>query len=153
MQRGPDDLNLLYTRAMLAEKRDDLPQMEKDLRAIIAREPENAMALNALGYTLADPYNQLPAIVYWLMGSLAMANLDDLARLGPPMLLAMLAMCLCGRGLDALSMGDDEARSLGVPVRALRYGVIALATLASALTCRCSCAAAPPSPKANSPSR
>ena len=50
------------------------------------------------------------------------------------MLLAMLAMCLCGRGLDALSMGDDEARSLGVPVRALRYGVIALATLASALT-------------------
>ncbi|MCI0914495.1 tetratricopeptide repeat protein [Pseudomonas putida] len=54
IQRYPDDLNLLYTRAMLAEKRDDLPQMEKDLRAIIAREPENAMALNALGYTLAD---------------------------------------------------------------------------------------------------
>jgi tetratricopeptide (TPR) repeat protein len=50
----PDDLNLLYTRAMLAEKRDDLAQMEKDLRSIISREPENAMALNALGYTLAD---------------------------------------------------------------------------------------------------
>ena len=54
LTRYPDDLNLLYTRAMLAEKRDDLPLMEKDLRAIIAREPENAMALNALGYTLAD---------------------------------------------------------------------------------------------------
>lgn len=54
IQRYPDDLNLLYTRAMLAEKRNDLTQMEKDLRAIIAREPENAMALNALGYTLAD---------------------------------------------------------------------------------------------------
>lgn len=54
IKRYPDDLNLLYTRAMLAEKRDDLTQMEKDLRAIIAREPENAMALNALGYTLAD---------------------------------------------------------------------------------------------------
>lgn len=91
-------------------------------------------AILSISKYLADPYNQLPAIVYWLMGSLAMANLDDLARLGPPMLLAMLAMCLCGRGLDALSMGDDEARSLGVPVRALRYGVIALATLASALT-------------------
>jgi tetratricopeptide (TPR) repeat protein len=50
----PDDLNLLYTRAMLAEKRDDLAQLEKDLRFIIAREPDNAMALNALGYTLAD---------------------------------------------------------------------------------------------------
>ena len=39
---------------MLAEKRNDLPQLEKDLRAIIAREPDNAMALNALGYTLSD---------------------------------------------------------------------------------------------------
>ena len=54
IKRYPDDLNLLYTRAMLAEKRNDLPQMEKDLRAIITREPDNAMALNALGYTLAD---------------------------------------------------------------------------------------------------
>ncbi|QCI14656.1 tetratricopeptide repeat protein [Pseudomonas putida] len=54
IKRFPDDLNLLYTRAMLAEKRNDLPQMEQDLRAIIAREPENSMALNALGYTLAD---------------------------------------------------------------------------------------------------
>ncbi|BAN50560.1 hypothetical protein PCA10_48280 [Metapseudomonas resinovorans NBRC 106553] len=54
LQQFPDDLNLLYTRAMLAEKRDDLAQLEKDLRFIIEREPENAMALNALGYTLAD---------------------------------------------------------------------------------------------------
>ncbi|MBU1331608.1 MAG: tetratricopeptide repeat protein [Gammaproteobacteria bacterium] len=50
----PDDLNLLYTRAMLAEKRNDLGQLERDLRFILERDPENAMALNALGYTLAD---------------------------------------------------------------------------------------------------
>lgn len=50
----PDDLNLLYTRSMLSERRNDLVQMEKDLRFIIQREPDNAMALNALGYTLAD---------------------------------------------------------------------------------------------------
>lgn len=54
LKQYPDDNSLLYTRAMLAEKRNDLAQMEKDLRSIIAREPENAMALNALGYTLAD---------------------------------------------------------------------------------------------------
>ncbi|EUB85491.1 hypothetical protein PMI25_005395 [Pseudomonas sp. GM30] len=54
LQQYPDDLNLLYTRAMLAEKRNDLAQMEKDLRLIIKRDPDNAMALNALGYTLSD---------------------------------------------------------------------------------------------------
>ncbi|WP_434579794.1 tetratricopeptide repeat protein [Pseudomonas sp. Z5-35] len=54
LKQYPDDLNLLYTRAMLAEKRNDLGQMEKDLRLIIQRDPDNAMALNALGYTLSD---------------------------------------------------------------------------------------------------
>ena len=54
LKQYPDDLNLLYSHAMLAEKRNDLDQMERDLRAIIKREPDNAMALNALGYTLSD---------------------------------------------------------------------------------------------------
>ena len=54
LKQYPDDLNLLYSRAMLAEKRNDLEQMERDLRTIIQREPDNAMALNALGYTLSD---------------------------------------------------------------------------------------------------
>ena len=54
LEQFPDDLNLLYTRAMLAEKRGDLDRLEQDLRFILEREPDNAMALNALGYTLAD---------------------------------------------------------------------------------------------------
>jgi len=54
LKQYPDDMNLLYSRAMLAEKRNNLEQMERDLRAIIKREPDNAMALNALGYTLSD---------------------------------------------------------------------------------------------------
>lgn len=54
LQQFPEDLGLLYTRAMLAEKRDDLASLEADLRFILEREPDNAMALNALGYTLAD---------------------------------------------------------------------------------------------------
>ena len=54
LKEAPEDLNLIYTRAMLADQRGDLNQLEQDLRFIIGQEPENAMALNALGYTLAD---------------------------------------------------------------------------------------------------
>lgn len=54
LQEFPGDHGLLYTRALLAEKRDDLPQLERDLRSILAEDPEHAMALNALGYTLTD---------------------------------------------------------------------------------------------------
>lgn len=54
----PGDSSLLYTRAMLAEKRGDLGQLEHDLRTILQREPDNAMALNALGYTLSDRTNR-----------------------------------------------------------------------------------------------
>jgi len=50
----PETTSLLYARSMLAEQRDDLVQMEADLRAIIANEPDNSTALNALGYSLAN---------------------------------------------------------------------------------------------------
>lgn len=51
---SPRDLDLLYTRAMLAEQLDDLELLEKDLRFLISIKPDHAEALNALGYTLAD---------------------------------------------------------------------------------------------------
>ena len=50
----PETTSLLYARSMLAEQRDDLVQMEADLRTIIANEPDNSTALNALGYSLAN---------------------------------------------------------------------------------------------------
>lgn len=82
----------------------------------------------------ADPYNQLPAIVFWMMGSLAMADLGQVLTLALPILVGVVLLALLGRPLDALTMGDDEARALGVPVLPIRYGIVALATLISALT-------------------
>jgi iron complex transport system permease protein len=63
-----------------------------------------------------------------------MADLGVIGWVSVPMALGVVALASLGRALDALSMGDDEARSLGVPVTAVRYGVIAVATLISALT-------------------
>lgn len=54
LQQQPDQADLLYTRAMLAERTDNLEQMERDLRSLIEQNPDNADALNALGYALAD---------------------------------------------------------------------------------------------------
>lgn len=50
----PDNMPLRYARAMLYDRRGDLSAMERDLRDIVASDPDNATALNALGYTLAD---------------------------------------------------------------------------------------------------
>ncbi len=58
LQRYPGQHNLLYARSMFSEKRRDLPLLEKDLREIIATEPDNAIALNALGYSLLNMSNR-----------------------------------------------------------------------------------------------
>jgi tetratricopeptide (TPR) repeat protein len=50
----PDSTSLRYARAMLSEQQDDLASMEQDLRTILATDPDNTAALNALGYTLAN---------------------------------------------------------------------------------------------------
>lgn len=56
---SPDNIKLLYSRGLLAEKLGDLEQLERDLRHIIKLMPENAEAINALGYTLADKTNRI----------------------------------------------------------------------------------------------
>ncbi|MCP5206097.1 MAG: tetratricopeptide repeat protein [Hahellaceae bacterium] len=54
LEQDPENTNLIYSRAMLNDRLGNLTEMESDLRLILSREPENAVALNALGYTLAD---------------------------------------------------------------------------------------------------
>lgn len=89
--------------------------------------------LSILKY-LADPDSQLPDIVFWLLGTLSRVTPETLSLVTIPMICAMAVLCIMGRYLDALSMGDDEARSLGVPVRLVRNLVVTLATLLCALT-------------------
>lgn len=83
---------------------------------------------------VADPYSTLPAIVYWLMGSLTMADLDGVLLVSIPMLLSIAGLVFMSRYFDLLSLGDEEARALGVNVPMVRMGAILLATLASSLS-------------------
>ncbi|MDR2113245.1 MAG: iron ABC transporter permease [Candidatus Accumulibacter sp.] len=89
--------------------------------------------LSVVKYT-ADQENQLPEIVIWLMGSLSGARLRDVLWLCVPVVTLITLLCALSRWLDALAMGDDEARALGVPVALTRYGVIGCATLLCAIT-------------------
>lgn len=59
LEHNASDIELLYSRAMLAEKMDKLELLERDLRAILEQDPDHAQALNALGYTLADRTDRL----------------------------------------------------------------------------------------------
>lgn len=59
LQAYPQDSSLLYSRAMLHERLGNLRGVVQDLSTIIEQDPNNAMALNALGYTLADHNVQL----------------------------------------------------------------------------------------------
>ncbi len=83
---------------------------------------------------LADPYEQLPAIIYWLMGGLSAVDRATVLAATGPMAGGTLVLVLLGGYLNVLSMGDEEARTLGVNVGLLRLLFIFLATVTSALT-------------------
>ncbi len=85
----------------------------------------------AFAKTVADPYNQLPAITFWLLGSLGGALPADLAFAVPLMLLGMVPLALLRWRVNLLALPDDEARALGVDVPRLRFWVIAAATLST----------------------
>lgn len=81
---------------------------------------------------LADPYNQLPAITYWLLGSLASITPREIALAAPLALLGLAPMLLMRWRVNLLALPDDEARALGVDTARLRTVVVAAATLMTA---------------------
>ncbi len=78
---------------------------------------------------VADPSNQLPAITYWLMGSLSGAKMSDISFAIVPMLIGLIPLMLLRWRVNILSLGDDEARTMGVNVGRLRFVMIVSATL------------------------
>ncbi|WP_407524094.1 FecCD family ABC transporter permease [Methylobacterium oryzisoli] len=81
---------------------------------------------------LADPYNQLPAMTFWLLGSLSATHALDLAALALPVVLGTAVLLLLRWRLDALSLPEEEARALGLATGPLRLAIVAAATLVTA---------------------
>jgi iron complex transport system permease protein len=93
-------------------------------------------AVGAAGIALvkyaADPDNQLPAIVFWLLGSLAAADKESLHIAAPPILVSAALLLGLRFHLSALAVGEEDARNLGVPVRTVRLLALFAAGLATA---------------------
>lgn len=89
-------------------------------------------ALISLLKYVADPMGQLPAITFWLMGSLASTRTVDLAIASAPMIIGMAGIFLFRWRLNVLSMGDREAKTLGLNVNGNKGLLIGFATLATA---------------------
>ena len=81
---------------------------------------------------IADPDSKLPAITYWLLGSLNASSSGSLKLALPPIILGIFGLMLVRWKLNVLAMGDDEARSLGVRTEWLKGGIIVCTTLITA---------------------
>jgi iron complex transport system permease protein len=78
---------------------------------------------------LADPYNQLPAMTFWLLGSLSAASTDDLLPLFGPVALGSAVLIALRWRMNAMSLPEEEARALGLATGPLRIVIVAAATL------------------------
>lgn len=81
---------------------------------------------------IANPINQLPTIIYWLMGSLASDTISDVYIAAIPMIIGIVILLLMRWRFNVLAMGEEEAKAMGVNVGRVRVIIIICCTLMSA---------------------
>jgi len=89
-------------------------------------------ALISLTKYVADPYEKLPAITFWLMGSLASVRYEDIVMIVPFFLAAAIILLLIRWRINILAVGDDEARALGIDTKRMAQVIILCSTLITA---------------------
>jgi iron complex transport system permease protein len=93
-------------------------------------------ALLSLVKYLADPYDTMPAIVFWLLGSLSEVSIEDILIIAPPILIASLVLYLLRWRINILSIGEEEARTLGLDtVQMTRLIIIASTVVTTSAVC------------------
>lgn len=83
---------------------------------------------------IADPMDQLPAIVFWLMGSLLAASYRKLAMVAIPIIVCIILLFLLRWRINILSLEEDDARALGIDVEKTKWLIITLVTIIVSLS-------------------
>ncbi|MEM1139180.1 MAG: iron ABC transporter permease, partial [Pseudomonadota bacterium] len=91
-------------------------------------------ALISLIKYVADPEDSLPTIVYWLLGSFNGASAREVAYVALPVALAGTVLLKMRHVINILSLGDEEARALGLRVGVSRWAVLGASALLIAAT-------------------
>jgi iron complex transport system permease protein len=89
-------------------------------------------ALISLCKYMADPFEKLPQIVYWLMGSVAGADNSEVFIAAIPIILGISILLVLRWRLNILAMGDEEAKALGIETQKLRFIIICCCTMITA---------------------
>ena len=89
-------------------------------------------ALLSLAKYVADPYDTLPAIVFWLMGSLSSVSNTDIIAVAPPILLGSICLYLIRWRINLLSLGEEEAQALGLDTKRMTVVLIVASTIITA---------------------
>ena len=89
-------------------------------------------ALLSITKYVADPYDKLPTIIFWLMGSLSSVKYTDIAAIVPTMFLGGIVLMLIRWRINLLSLHPDEARTLGIDLRRITQIIVLCATLLTA---------------------
>lgn len=125
---GLATVGLVYAIASLVHGREPL------LVLVLAGVVVGSLAGAAISLLkiLADPYDQLPAIVFWLLGSLSAIRKGEVWAAAPLVLLGLVPLVLLRWRINVLSLGDEEAKALGVEAGRMRLLVVTAATLMTA---------------------
>lgn len=110
------------------------PRLDTTLSMVLAGVMVSSLFSSATSFVklVADTEEQLPAITYWLMGSLSSLRGSDLRFAAAPILLPALVLFFLRWRINLLTLSEAEARSMGVDTKKLRLAVIVCATLMTA---------------------
>ena len=115
---------------LLARVKGSIPNVMLILAGVVVSAVFNA-GISMMKY-LADPEEQLPAITFWLMGSLTGIRWENLVYCVPIIGISLIVLLLFSWRLNLLTMGDDEAKSMGIKASRLKTIVIICATAMTA---------------------